>query len=49
MVIEGKMILIASAAFQLVGEILFYGMGRVTIIAMSLGHIRPRGFKELGD
>jgi len=39
--------LIAEVAFHLVGEILFYGVGRVAIIALSFGRIRPRNFKEL--
>ena len=41
------MLIIAEAAFHLIMNIVMYGIGRGTLIALSLGHIRPMSLKDV--
>ncbi|MRX10931.1 hypothetical protein GJ697_24215 [Pseudoduganella sp. FT25W] len=43
------MLLIAEAALHLVGDVLFYSLGRFTIRALSFGRVRPRTLKEFWE
>lgn len=38
---------IAELALRLIGDVLFYSTGRLTLLTLSLGRVRPKTLKQL--